>query len=118
VRRLIDFFEERMIALMGEIITAPEQDEIDYILAPAPFPFQDDKGQMGMGMGISVSFACPTLALGDHVLVTGVVQDPYAADSILASNLGELIASLRKMRTEANSVSNGGLFVPPGARRS
>jgi len=109
-------FEERLIELLGGMLTAAELAEIDYEVTPAPFPFQAEDGSVGVGMGINVSLAAPTMAIGDHVLVTGMVQDPYAIDAILASNIGELLTSLRKMRAEANSVSNGGLFVPPGTR--
>lgn len=118
MRRLSTMFEERLIKILGTMLTQRELSEIDYEVTPAPFPFQAPDGSMGVGMGINVSLAAPTLAIGDHVLITGMIQDPYAIDAIITSNLAELLTGLRKMRTEANSVTNGGLAVPPGTRRS
>jgi hypothetical protein len=117
VRRLSTMFETRLVEILGGMLTQRELAEIDYEVTPAPFPFQAPDGSMGVGMGINVSLAAPTMAIGDHVLITGMIQDPYAIDAILTSNIGELLAGLRKMRTEANSVTNGGLAMPPGARR-
>jgi hypothetical protein len=119
VQRLTVMFEERVIKALCGMLSIPEQAEMDYEITPAPFPFQQDDGTMGIGLGMNVSLAVPVMAVGDHVMVTGMVQDPYAIDAILASNIGELLTNLRKLRTEANSISNGGgLFVPPGARKS
>jgi hypothetical protein len=109
-------FEERLLRILGGMLSIAEQGEIDYEIAPAPFPFQQADGTMGLGMGLNVSLAAPTIVLGDHVLVTGLIQDPYSADALLTTQVGELLAGLRKMRAEANSVTNGALLLPPGRR--
>lgn len=117
MRRLSAMFEERLLGILGTMLTQRELDEIDYEVTPSPFPFKQSDGTMGIGMGINVSLAAPTMAIGDHVLVTGLIQDPYAIDAMLNIAIGELVSNLRRMRAEANSVTNGGLAVPPGAKR-
>lgn len=117
MQRLSTMFEDRLLKILSGMLSIREQAEIDYEVTPSPFPMQNPDGTVGLGMGLNVSLAAPTMAIGDHVLVTGLIQDPYAIDAILTSNIGELLANLRRMRDEANSVTGNGRVLPPGMRR-
>jgi hypothetical protein len=114
VRRITDIFEERLVAQLKAALTQAEQDEIDYELGPAPFPALQPDGTQGVNMGMSVSLAIRAVTLGDHVMVTGLVQDPFCPDPLLETNVKELLAGLREKRAMATSFSNGGLIVPGG----
>lgn len=105
-------FEERLVGQLTAVLTQAEQDEIGYDLALTPYPAQQDDGTMGLNMGISVSLSARSVVLTDHVLVTGMVADPFAPDATLALNVKELLAGLRARQAEANRISNGGLIVP------
>jgi hypothetical protein len=112
MQRISNMFEERFVAALCSMLTLTEQAEIDYELAPTAYPSQQPDGSAGVSMGISVSLATRALTLGDHVMVSGLVQDPYAADAILAVNARELLEGLRQRRAESGAVGNGQLIVP------
>lgn len=114
MRRITDIFEERFVGQLKAALSEKEQAEIDYDLALTPYPAQQDDGSMGLNMGIAVSLSTKSLTLADHVLINGMVGDPYAPDATLAINVRELLEALRKRKAEAGSLSNGGLFVPGG----
>jgi hypothetical protein len=112
MQRISAVFEERFVAILRGMLTEKEQDEIDYELASTVYPKQEDDGSMGLSMGMSVSLAMPAITIGDHVMVSGLVQDPYAADTILTINATELLEGLRERRAAQGSLSNGGLIIP------
>jgi predicted O-methyltransferase YrrM len=112
VRRITEVFEERFVEQLKAMLTEAEQDEIDYDLALTPYPAQQEDGSMGLNMGISVSMSTRSVVITDHVLITGLVGDPFAPDATLAINVRELLDGLRKRKAETASVSNGGLIVP------
>jgi hypothetical protein len=116
VRRITDLFEERLVIALKAALTQVEQSEIDYELGPAPYPAVQPDGSQGVNMGMSVSLSMRSVALTDHIMVTGLVQDPYCPDDLLKVNVSELIKGLRERRAAAGSVSNGGLIVPGGRR--
>jgi hypothetical protein len=112
MQRISTAFEARFVAILKGMLSEAEQADIDYELAPAAYPVQNKDGSMGLSMGMSVSLATKALSLGDHVMVSGMVQDPYADDSILGINARELLDGLRERRIASGSVANGGLVVP------
>jgi hypothetical protein len=112
MQRISAAFEERFVALLKGMITEAEADQIDYELAPTAYPSQNPDGSVGISMGMSVSLATRALTLGDHVMVSGLVQDPYAPDQILATNARELLDGLRERRAASGALSNGKLIVP------
>lgn len=114
MRRITDIFEERFVEKMKALYTEAELDEIDYDLALAPYPDQQPDGSMGLNMGVGVSLAARSTILTDHVMVTGLVKDPYAPDATLEINVRELVTGLRAKQAEAARISNGGLIVPGG----
>jgi hypothetical protein len=114
MQRISTAFEERFVALLRGMISEAEAAEIDYELAPAAYPSQNPDGSVGVAMGMSVSLATRALTLGDHVMVSGLVQDPYANDTLLTTNVTEMLAALRERRAASGSISNGGLMVPGG----
>jgi predicted O-methyltransferase YrrM len=114
VRRITTVFEERFVQQMEAVYTKAELEEIEYDLALTPYPAQQDDGSVGLNMGISVSLSARTIVLTDRVLVTGLVEDPYADDAKLALNVRELMTGLRAKQAEAAKISNGGLIIPGG----
>jgi hypothetical protein len=112
MQRISTIFEERFIAILCGMLSQAEQDEIDYELAPTIYPKQEENGSTALAMGMSVSLSMPAITVGDHVMVSGLVEDPYAADTILTINAKELLEGLRARRAALGSFSNGGLIVP------
>ena len=110
MRRISIIFEERFIAVLDGMLTEKEKDEIDYELVPTVFPQAHDDGTTGLAMGMSVSLSMPALTIGDHVMVSGLVQDPYASDTILLINAKELLAEVRERQASSGAV--GKLFIP------
>lgn len=118
MERITSVFERRFVEQMEAVLTTAELDEIDFDLALTPYPAQQPDGSMGLNMGIAVSLSARSAVLTDHVLVTGMVNDPYAPDATLALNVKELLTGLRARQAEAGRISNGGLIVPGGRAAS
>jgi hypothetical protein len=114
LRRITDVFEERLTDRLKAELTEGEQSELYYELGPAPYPALQPDGSQGVNMGMSVSLAMRAVALTDHVMVTGLIQDPFCPDHLLELNVKELLAGLRERRAASASFSNGGLIVPGG----
>jgi hypothetical protein len=112
MQRISAAFEERFVTILKGMLTEKEQAEVDYELAPTIYPKQEEDGSTALSMGMSVSLSMPAITIGDHVMVSGLVQDPYAADTILVINAKELLEGLRERRAAQGSLSNGGLIVP------
>lgn len=114
MERITAVFERRFTEQMQAMLTEAELGEIDFDLALTPYPAQQPDGSMGLNMGMSVSLAARSTILTDHVMVTGMVADPYADDAKLAVNVREMVTGLRARQAEASRISNGGLIVPGG----
>jgi hypothetical protein len=122
VERITDVFEERLVEQLKAALSSAEAEEIYYELGPAPYPALQPDGSQGVNMGMSVSLAMRAVALTDHVMVTGLVQDPFCPDELLKLNVAELIAGLRERRAMSLSFGNGGprseggLFIAGGGQ--
>lgn len=114
MQRITDAFEVRFVGQLKAVLTEAEQAEIDYDLSLIPYPAQQPDGSMGLNMGISASLATRSVILTDHVLVNGMISDPFAPDAVLAINVKELLDGLRKRKAESGSAANGGLILPGG----
>jgi hypothetical protein len=112
MQRISAAFEARFVSVLRGMLTEAEADEVDYELAATAYPAQQPDGSVGVSMGMSVSLATRALTLGDHVMVSGLIQDPYADDTLLATNARELLDGLRKRRAESGAIGNGQLIVP------
>jgi hypothetical protein len=112
VERITTAFETRLVDRLKAELTEAEQSEIYYELGPAPYPALQPDGSQGVNMGMSISLATRAAALTDHVMVTGLVQDPFCPDHLLEINVREMIAGLRERRAASGATSNGGLIVP------
>jgi hypothetical protein len=112
MQRISDAFEERFVTILKGMLSEAEQDEIDYELFPTIYPTHETDMTMGLAMGMSVSLAMPALSVGDHVMVSGLIKDPYASDTLLTTNAQEMLAGLRERQAASGSFSNGGLIVP------
>lgn len=106
--RISEKFEQRLLTALGGLVSAAELREIDYEITAVQYPERGPDGSMSLALGMSVALACPTMAIGDQVLVTGVFRDPYIDDNGLRAELGQLIGGLRRQRAAANSVLDGG----------
>lgn len=111
--RISERFEERFLSALREVVSAPELKTVDHECTAVQFPVQDPSGAASLAMGISVTLACPTMAIGDHVMVTAVFQDPYLPDADLKSQAGMLASGLFRQRQAANEAS-GALSFPGG----
>jgi hypothetical protein len=114
VRRITEIFEERLVEQLKAVLTEAEQAEIDYDLALTPYPAQQPDGSMGLNTGVNVSLSVRSTILSDHVMIAGMVADPFTTDAILAINVRELLTGLRARQAESGKISNGGLMIPGG----
>ena len=112
MQRISVIFEQRFTAVLDGMLTEKEKEEIDYELAPTIHPQAHDDGTVGLSMGMSVSLSMPAISMGDHVMVSGLVQDPYANDTTLTMNAKELLAELRERQASSGTVLGSKLIIP------
>jgi hypothetical protein len=106
--RISDKFEARLLDALSSLVKERELSEIDHEVTPVQIPEPQPDGSVSLSLGMAVALCCPTMAIGDHALVTGVFEDPYMDEGALRAKTALLVSGLRKQRAAANGILDGG----------
>jgi hypothetical protein len=106
--RISEKFETRLLAALATLISGAELGQIDHEVTAVQYPHPQPDGTAELALGMSVTLACPTMTIGDQVMVTGIFQDPYIDDDALRAKAGLLVAGLRNQCAAANAAADGG----------
>jgi hypothetical protein len=111
--RLIDKFEGRVLAALGEMALSAELDQMDYEIFPLFYPVANPDGTtaLGVGMQFAMSTGVPS---GDHVLTVAVCQDPYLDDLELKNFVCSVLDDVRRQRDLLTPSLNGGAVLLGG----
>jgi hypothetical protein len=115
--RIRDRFEQRIMAILGELMTEEElartDHEITGILMQQPLP----TGGMQPILGFHLALSRPTMVLNEHILMTDTCPDPYLNDAELRLKMSTIVTQLREALLRLNGEhANGKTAVPPGGR--
>lgn len=112
--RISERFEQRVMGILGELMTEAELSEVDHEITGVIYPQQGEPGMPPHpALGFNIALSRHTMAVGEHLLIMDTCFDPYKNDAELKLQVTKIVEAMREHMVRVNARGNGHSEKPP-----